>query len=190
MDLRNSELVVMWGVNPAWSSPGSPTYHFLQVKKAGAKFIFIDPFLSSTAGLLGDDWYPIRPGTDHAMVLGMMFTLLVEDNPKNNPLIDWDFLNRCTVGFDAEHMPEGVDPAENFKDYLLGTKDHQPKDAQWASEISGIPAERIKSLARKIAKTKKVALLASWAPARVNNADSWPQAFMTLGCMTGHMGES
>ncbi len=190
MDLRNSELVVMWGVNPAWSSPGSPTYHFLQVKKAGAKFIFIDPFLSSTAGLLGDDWYPVRPGTDHAMVLGMMFTLLVEDNPNNNPLIDWDFLNRCTVGFDAEHMPEGVDPAENFKDYLLGTKDHQPKDAQWASEISGIPAERIKSLAREIAKTKKVALLASWAPARVNNADSWPQAFMTLGCMTGHIGES
>jgi len=190
MDLRNSELVIMWGVNPAWSSPGSPTYHFLQVKNAGAKFIFIDPFYSSSAALLGDDWYPVRPGTDHAMILGMMHTLLVEDNPENNPLIDWDFLHRCTVGFDAEHMPEGVDPSENFKDYILGVKDNQAKDARWASEICGIPADRIKALAREIARTKKVALLASWAPARVNNADSWPQAFMTLGCMTGHIGES
>ncbi len=190
MDLRNSELVVMWGANPAWSSPGSPMYNFIQVKKAGAKFIFIDPFLSSSAGILGDDWYPVRPGTDHALVLGMMHTLLVEDDPKNNPLIDWDFLHRCTVGFDSEHMPEGAVPEENFKDYILGKKDGQAKDAFWASEICGIPVERIKVLAREIAMTKKVALLASWAPARVNNADSWPQAFMTLGCMTGHIGES
>ena len=190
MDLRNSELVIMWGVNPAWSSPGSPTYHFLQVKNAGAKFIFIDPFYSSSAGLLGDEWYPVRPGTDHAMVLGMMHTLLLEDDPEKNPLIDWDFLHRCTVGFDAEHMPEGVSPDENFKDYILGVKDNQAKDAEWASEICGISADRIKVLAREIAQTKKVALLSSWAPARINNADSWPQAFMTLGCMTGHMGES
>ncbi len=144
MDMRNSQLVVMWGVNPAWSSPGSPTYNFLQVKKAGARFIFIDPFYSSSAAVLADDWYPVRPGTDHAMILGMMHTLLDEDNPVNNPLIDWDFLNRCTVGFDRDHMPEGVDPSENFKDYLLGKNDGQPKDAVWASEICGIQADRIK----------------------------------------------
>jgi len=190
MDMRNCELVVMWGVNPAWSSPGSPTYHFLQVKKAGAKFIFIDPFYSSSAAILSDSWIPVRPGTDHALALGMMFTLLTEDHPKNNPLIDWDFLNRCTVGFDENHMSEGADPSENFKDYLLGTFDGKPKSAEWASEICGIPAKTIKDTALEIARTKKVALLTSWAPARVNNSDSWPQAFMTLGCMTGHIGES
>ncbi len=190
MDLRNSQLVVMWGANPAWSSPGSPTYHFLQVKKAGAKFIFIDPFYSSSAALLGDDWFPVRPGTDHALILGIMHTLLVEDNPETKSLIDWDFLHRCTVGFDPDHMPEGVDPSENYRDYILGVKDGKPKDADWASEICGISSERIKSLAREIGSTKRVALLASWAPARVNNADSWPQAFMTLGCMTGHIGQS
>lgn len=190
IDLRNSKLVIMWGVNPAWSSQGSPTYNFLQVKKAGAKFVFIDPFYSSTAALMADDWFPVRPGTDHALLLSLMHTLLIEDDPENNPLIDWDFLNRCTVGFDAEHMPESVDPSENFKDYILGKKDGKAKSAEWASEICGIPAERIKQLACEIGSTKKVALLASWAPARINNADSWPQAFMTLGCMTGHIGQS
>jgi len=88
MDMRNSELVIMWGVNPAWSSPGSPTYNFLQVKKAGARFIFIDPFYSSSAALLADDWYPVRHGTDHALILGVMHTLLIEEDPEKNPLID------------------------------------------------------------------------------------------------------
>jgi len=35
-------------------------------------------------------------------------------------LQDQDFLDKYTVGFDADHMPEGVDPKENFKDYVPG----------------------------------------------------------------------
>jgi len=97
--------------------------------------VFIDPYYSESAQALGDEWIPIRPGTDHAMLLGMAHTLIVEDDPVTNPLIDWDFLNRCSVGFDADHMPEGADPQENFKDYVLGTYDGVPKTPEWASEI-------------------------------------------------------
>jgi len=189
LDLQNSQLIVMWGANPAWSSPGSATYHYLQAKKAGAKFIFIDPLYSDTAGVLADEWIPIRPGTDHALALAMAHTLLAEDHPSRNPLIDWDFLERCTIGFDSSHMPEGADPKDNFRDYVLGTFDGQPKSPEWATDICGIAPEKIKVLAREIAQTAKTALISSWAPARVNNADSWPQAFMTLGCMTGHIGQ-
>ena len=110
--------------------------------------------------------------------------------PSRNPLIAWDFLERCTVGFDREHMPAGADPAENFRDYVLGLPDGQPKSPEWAADICGVPPERIRAFAREVARTRKVALLTSWAPARVNNSDSWPQAFMTLGCMTGHIGQS
>lgn len=189
IDMRNSQLIIMWGANPAWSSQGSPTYYYQQMKKAGAKFIFIDPIYTQSAQALADEWVPIRPNTDHPMILGMMHTLITEDSPSNK-LIDWEFLNKCTVGFDAGNMPKGVDPKENFKDYLLGTYDGVPKTAVWASEICGVDPETIKRLAREIAMTKRVALLTGWAPARVRNSDSWPQAFMTLGAMTGHMGES
>ncbi len=189
MDLRNSQLIVMWGCNPAWSSQGNPTYYYLAAKKAGAKFIFIDPLYNDSAMILGDEWVPTRPATDHALALGMAHTLITEDNPTTNPLIDWDFLNRCTVGFDKDHMPQGADPKENFKDYVLGTYDGVPKSAEWAAEICGVPPTKIRDLAREIARTKRVALLTGWAPARVNNVDSWPQMFMTLGCMTGHIGE-
>jgi len=190
LDLLNSQLIVMWGVNPAWSSSGSGTYHYLQAKRAGSRFIFIDPFYTDSARVLADEWVPVRPGTDHALVLGMAHTLLVEDDPATDPLIDWDFLNRCTVGFDAGHMPAGADPADNFRDYVLGTYDGQPKSAEWAAAICGVEPAKIRALAREIATTARVALVNSWAPARVNNADSWPQAIMTFGCMTGHLGQS
>lgn len=189
-DLRKSDLIVLWGSNPAWSRAGLPTFNLLQMKKAGAKFICVDPFRNPTAQVLADEWIPIRPATDTALVLGMAHTLITEDNPDINPLINWDFLNSCTVGFDSEHMPEGADPKENFKDYVLGTYDGNPKTAEWASEICGVPAHTIRTFAREVATTNKVAISMSPAPARTTNGDSWPQAVMTLGAMTGHIGKS
>jgi anaerobic dimethyl sulfoxide reductase subunit A len=189
-DLRNSQLIVIWGGNPAQSALGTPSWNYLQAKKAGAKFIIIDPIHTQSVELLADQWIPIRPGTDHVMLLGMAYTLLKEDDPVTGKLIDWDFLNRCTVGFDAEHVPAGVDPKENFKDYVLGVSDGIPKTPQWAEEICGVDAKTISRLAREIATTKRTALLTGWAAARTQNSDSWPQMFMTLGAMTGHMGES
>jgi anaerobic dimethyl sulfoxide reductase subunit A len=169
---------------------GSATYNYLQAKKAGARFITIDPLYTDSANVFGAEWVPVRPGTDHALALGIMHTLLEEDDPIINPLIKWDFLNKYTVGFDAEHMPAGVDKKENFKDYLLGTYDKQPKTAEWASEICGVNASTIRYLAREIGGTERVALLTGWAPARTNNGEGWVQAFSTLGMMTGHMGSS
>ena len=158
----------MWAYNPAWSLGGRPTYDLLQAKKAGARFIVVDPFFNPTAAAMGvstEDWLPIRPATDHALVLGMMHTLLVEDDPVTNPLVNWEYLHKYTVGFDRDHMPEGADPKENLKDYILGTYDGQPKSAEWAAEICGIPPEKIRSFARLIATTPRVTIIQSPAPA-------------------------
>lgn len=188
LDLRKSQLVVLWGVNPAWSSPGNPTYHYQQAKKAGAKFISIDPSYTTTCELLDADWVPINPGSDHALALAIMYSLLEEDDPKSNSLIDWLFLERCTVGFDRDHMPAGANPDDNFKDYLLGTFTKEPKTPEWASKICGIAPDIIRRLARQIGGTERVALITGWAPARIHNGEGWVQAFSTLGFMTGHMG--
>ena len=76
-----------------------------------------------------------------------------------NPLVKWDFLNKYTIGFDADHMPEGADPKDNLKDYILGTYDGQPKTPEWASEICGVEPSKIRELAREIGGTERVALL-------------------------------
>lgn len=188
LDLRNSQLIVLWGANPAWSSMGSVTYNYLQAKKAGARFISIDPMYSESCNVFDADWVPIRIGTDDALAFGMMYTLLEEDDPITNPLVKWDFLNKYTIGFDADHMPEGADPKDNLKDYILGTYDGEPKTPEWASEICGIEPSKIRELAREIGGTERVALLTGWAPARIANGEGWVQAFSALGMMTGHMG--
>lgn len=190
IDMRNCETVIMFGINPAWSSAGTPAYNFLQVKKAGAKFIGVDPYYNDTYAMLDAEWIPVRPATDTALLLAIAYTLLDEDDPVTNPLIDWDFLRKYTVGFDSESMPEGQDPKENFKDYVLGTYDGIPKTPEWASEITGVEPNRIRYLAREMNKNKKVAILFGWASARTHNSDNLPQLVMTIGAMTGHIGKS
>lgn len=187
LDLRNSQLIVLWGANPAWSTMGSVTYNYLQAKKAGARFISIDPMYSESARVFDADWVPVRPGTDDALAFGIMYTLLDEDSA-SNPLVKWDFLDKYTIGFDADHMPKGADPKDNLKDYILGTYDGQPKTPEWASEICGIQPADIRKLARDIGGTERVALLTGWSPARISNGEGWVQAFSALGMMTGHMG--
>lgn len=188
IDLRNSQLIVLWGANPAWSTMGSVTYNYLQAKKAGARFIVIDPIYTDSASVFDADWVPVRPGTDDALAFGIMYTLLEEDDPATNKLIKWDFLNKYTIGFDVDHMPEGADPKDNLKDYILGTYDNVPKTPEWAAELCGVEPKRIRELAREIGGTDRVALLTGWAPARINNGEGWVQAFSALGMMTGHMG--
>jgi anaerobic dimethyl sulfoxide reductase subunit A len=202
IDQRKCQLFVFFGFGTSVCCGPNTTYHYLQCKEAGAKFIAIDPYYSNSIQALADEWIPIRPGTDHPMLLGMAYTLITEDDPITNPLIDWDFLNRYTVGFDKDHMPaDAKDPTENFKDYVLGLdeegnpapkghRNYPAKTPEWASQICGVDPRRIRSLAREIATTKKVAIVASNGTGRINNSDSLPQMFMTLGCMTAHMGQS
>ncbi|NLP44056.1 MAG: molybdopterin-dependent oxidoreductase [Peptococcaceae bacterium] len=184
LDLRNSKLVVLWGANPVWSSAGNPTYNFLQAKKAGAKFIVVDPFYSDTAQLLADEWIPVRPGTDTALLLGMAYYMI------SNNLHDQEFLDKYCIGFDAEHMPEGADPKENFKDYVLGTYDGVPKTPEWASKHCGTDPAVIKRFAHEIAVTKPMTFSSSSAAARTYLGEQFCQAFLTVGWMTGNVGKA
>jgi len=79
LDYRKSKLVVLWGANPAWSSAGSPVYNYLQAKKAGAKFIGVTPQFTTSASTLADEWIPVRPGTDGALLFGMAY-YMIENN--------------------------------------------------------------------------------------------------------------
>lgn len=183
-DWRNARLLVLWGANPAWSSAGNPAYNLMQIKKRGTKIISVDPLYNATAQTMADDFVPVRPGTDAALLLGMAYYMIT------NNLHDQDFLDKYCVGFDADHMPEGADPKENFKDYVLGTFDGVPKTPEWASKICGTPPEKIRSFAYEIATTKPMIFSCSYAPARTFRGQQFCQAFLTVGWMTGNLGIS
>ncbi|HZK85292.1 MAG TPA: molybdopterin-dependent oxidoreductase [Desulfosporosinus sp.] len=180
--LRDSKLVVLWGANPASSSLGTPTYNFLQAKKEGVKFIVIDPLYTETARVLADEWIPIRPATDTTLILAMAYYIIT------NNLLDKAFLDTYCLGYDANHLPEGVDPKENFKDYVLGTFDGTPKNPEWAAKICGVSAELITEFAKEYATSKPVAVITGGAPARINNGEHFPHSLMTLAFMTGNIG--
>ena len=188
-DFLNCDTIIFLGCNPVWASAGFSPNVFKRAKKTGTKFIGIDPVFNESYAMLDAEWIPVRPGADTALLLGVAHTLITHDDIKN-PLIDWEFLKRCSIGFDAESMPDGENRGGNFKDYVLGKSDSIPKDAEWASERCGTPAETIVRLAHMLGVNNKVALLTSWSVCRTNNSDSLPQLFMTIGAMTGHMGKS
>ena len=181
--LQHADLVVMWGHNPSWSIMGNTSYQYLLAKQAGARFIFVDPWCNPTMQALADEWIPVRPGTDTALLLAIAYVLIRDE------LYDQDFLDRCCIGFDADHMPEGAPPDGNFKDYVLGTYDGVPKTPEWAQPVCGVPAARIEHLAHEMGTARPLTLRASQAPARTDNGATFVQAFYTVGWMCGACGK-
>ena len=187
-DMLNADTIVFHASNPAWSTAGTPSYHYIRAKEAGVKFITIDPIYTASAQMLDAEWIPIRTGTDTAFLLGVASEMLRLDKAEGD-IVDWEFLDKYTVGFDADHMPEDLKEDVNFADYLEGKYDGVKHDAEWASAICGVPVEKITWFAREIGKKKNVWLLHNFAAARCNGCENIPQLFMTLGAMGGHMGK-
>lgn len=81
-DIENSKLVVMFGNNPAETrmSGGGITYYLEQAReRSSARMIVIDPRYTDTAAGREDEWIPIRPGTDAALVAGIAWVLINEN---------------------------------------------------------------------------------------------------------------
>lgn len=73
-DIENSQLVVLFGNNPGETrmSGGGVTYYLEQARqKSNARMIIIDPRYTDTGTGREDEWIPIRPGTDAALVSGL-----------------------------------------------------------------------------------------------------------------------
>lgn len=186
--MLDADVIVLHGLNAAWSQSGLRSWTLAKCKEAGVQMIAIGPDYNATAQMLDATWIPVLSGTDTAFLLGVAYAMLEMDADKK--LIDWDFLNKCTVGFDADHMPANAKTKENFKGYVLGDYDGIPKTPEWASKICGAPADQIRWYAEQIGKDKKVNLLHGYAPARCAGAENFPQMFMTIGAMGGHFGKA
>ncbi|MGO3797530.1 MAG: molybdopterin-dependent oxidoreductase, partial [Pauljensenia sp.] len=155
----------------------------LQAKKAGLRTIVVDPRYSDSAAVLGDEWIPIRLGTDAALVAGMIHVMLEED------LQDQDFLDTYCVGFDEKTLPEGAPANSSYRAYIEGTgSDGIEKTPEWAADITGIPASRIRQLAREIADAKPCAITQGWGPQRHANGENQARSIFLLACATGNIG--
>src|SRR5712671_533475 len=135
----------------------------------GAEFYLIGPLRDDLPPEAEAAWHPIRPGTDVALMLGIAHTLVAEG------LHDRALLDRCCVGY------------EIFEGYLLGRDDGQPKDADWASAICGMPADQIVGLARRAA-GRRTLITCSQSLQRAEHGEQPVWMGVVLAAMLGQIG--
>ena len=132
-DIENAKLIVIWGKNPAAHCPPHDFIKIGEAHRRGAQIVVIDPRKTVMAKYSNAEWIPIRPGTDGALALGLCNVIIEEE------LYDEEFVSNWTVGF------------EDFDQYV------QHFRPEVVEGITGIPAETVRSLARRIATTSGVA---------------------------------
>jgi len=125
---ENAKCIVLWGHDPYKSVPPMAR-RITAARKKRAKLIVIDPRRIPSAKEADIHIQP-RPGSDGALILGMLNTIISEG------LYDREFVEKWTVGFDKL--------AERVKSY-------PPEEVE---KITWVPAERIRETARMFATTK------------------------------------
>jgi anaerobic selenocysteine-containing dehydrogenase len=75
-DFKNTALLIIWGHNP-YNSGRSNVVQIERAIKRGAKLMVIDPRFTPIAKK-ADLWLQIRPGTDGALILGLINLLIKE----------------------------------------------------------------------------------------------------------------
>ena len=121
---RRPDVIMVWGNEPLKSNADGFLGHWIvECMQMGTKIISIDPRLT-WLGAKAEVWLQVRPGTDGALGIGMLNTIINED------LVDHDFIDKWCYGY--EQLVESV----------------QGKDADWAAEICDVPAEDIRKAAR------------------------------------------
>ena len=129
-DYRNSDLIILWGRQPIYSGPAMGlAKDLIAAKKRKAKIVAIKPSVEPDVGM-ADEWLPIRPGTDAALVLSMLNVVISEN------LIDEEFVEKWCYGFD--------ELKEHVKKYT----------PEWGERITGVPKKQIIEISRLYATTK------------------------------------
>ena len=143
--------------------------HLAAARAVGMEFVNISPLRSDLEDFTEAEWLAPRPSTDTAILLGIAHTLYDED------LHDGAFIERYTHGFDQ------------FVPYLIGVNDGIVKSAEWAAEISGLTADNIRQLARRMAGTRTM-ISVSWSLTRQDHGEQTFWAAITVAAMLGQIG--
>ncbi|HUC49457.1 MAG TPA: molybdopterin-dependent oxidoreductase [Xanthobacteraceae bacterium] len=175
--VKHTRLMIAFGglaLKNAQVTSGGTGAHVLETwlkraKNNGAAFVVISPNRSDAPDGIGAEWIPIRPNTDTAMMLAMAHVLIAEQRH------DRDFLDRCCTGF------------EPLQRYLLGETDGVAKTPEWAAAICGVPAETIRTLARRAASVRSL-ITCAWSLQRAHRGEQPYWAAIALAAMLGGIG--
>ncbi|MEE8107273.1 MAG: molybdopterin-dependent oxidoreductase [Planctomycetota bacterium] len=161
-DYQNSKLIVIWGKNPAVTSPHQMRF-LREARDAGAKLVCIDPLKTKTARGSDQHIQPL-PGTDGFLANALGHVIVAEE------LFDTDFIRRHVLGFD---------------EYRRMVRQYTPEKAE---EECGIDRDAIVAFARDLAGTKPVNINAGFGLQRYSNGGQTVRAVAALQAVTGNIG--
>ncbi|OOH85019.1 trimethylamine N-oxide reductase I catalytic subunit [Pasteurellaceae bacterium 15-036681] len=179
--LKESQNIIFWASDPVknlqvgWNCETHEAYAYLEqlkqkVAEKAINVISVDPVKSKTQNYLGCDQLYINPQADVPFMLAIAHTLYTEN------LYDKKFIDMYTVGF------------EKFVPYLLGeTEDKVAKTPEWAAEICGVSADKIRDFSRMLA-GKRTQLIFGWAIQRQQHGEQPYWMGAVLAAMLGQIG--
>ncbi len=157
---RFSKLIVLWGANVLSTHPHL-WRPIREARRNGALIVAIDPIRTRTAA--ASDWHlaPI-PGTDAALALGVLHVVLTESGE------DREFIGDHTIGWDG------------FRARIL---EFPPSRA---AQITGLPAESIVELGKRLAETRPTGIRIGIGIQRHGGGG---MAVRTITCIPGVTGD-
>ncbi|MEL7290791.1 MAG: trimethylamine-N-oxide reductase TorA [Pseudomonadota bacterium] len=179
--LNNSDNIVLWANDPVknlqvgWNCETHESFDYLaQLKEKVAKgeinVLSVDPVKNKTQRYLENDHLYINPQTDVAFMLAVAHVLYTED------LYDKQFIDTYCLGF------------KEFIQYVMGeTKDKVVKTPEWAAEICGVKADKIREFARMLV-NGRTQILMGWCIQRQEHGEQPYWAAAVIAAMVGQIG--
>jgi thiosulfate reductase/polysulfide reductase chain A len=162
-DYLSSKCILVCGGNPVVSHPPRGRDLLEGVKKNKAKLIVIDPRRTLLAAQ-ADMWLQIRPGTDLALILGMLHAIISEG------LYDKAFVEQYCHGFDE------------LKAHV------KPWPPERAAEITWLSAAQIREAAQLFARTRPATVHHRVAVEHNLSSTQTDRALVILAAITGNLG--
>ncbi len=131
--------------------------------RRGADVVVIDPRRTETAIRTNGQWIPIRPGTDGALALSLIQVMIEED--------------LCNEEF-AENWCYGLEQLTTYVQHFR---------PETTAIITGVPADTIRDLARRICKAKGASVLMYTGLEFSNTGVQSGRAILTLFALAGHL---
>jgi anaerobic selenocysteine-containing dehydrogenase len=156
---RHSRLIIAWGANIHGTNVHLWPF-IVEARRNGAKLYVIDPVTTRTARL-ADRHFPIYPGSDLALALGLMHVILGEG------LADFEYIEQHTSGI------------ENVREKA---RDYTPERV---AHLTGIPADDIVALARDYAALQPAAIRLNLGVQRSERGGAAVSAIAALPALTG-----
>jgi anaerobic selenocysteine-containing dehydrogenase len=159
-EIAKSDLVVIWGGNPASTQINVMTHAATARRERGAKLVVIDPYRTATAEV-ADLHLPLLPGTDGALACGVMHVLFKEGYA------------------DRRYLARYGDDPDGLEAHL------EMRDPAWAAGITGLPAAQIIEFARLYGRTKRSYIRLGYGFSRQRNGAMQVFAVTCLPTVTG-----